>query len=58
VESVKKGEFHIYAISNVREGIEILTGVPAGRKLKTGGFTKNSVFDLVNKKIKALNAIK
>ena len=58
VESVKKGEFHIYAIKNVREGIEILTGVPAGRKLKNGGFTKNSIFDLVNKKIKDLNKIK
>jgi len=58
VESVKKGEFHIYAISNVREGIAILTGIPAGRKLKNGGFTKNSVFDLVNKKVKVLNAIK
>ena len=58
VESVEKGKFHIYAIKNVREGIEILTGVPAGRRLKTGGFTKNSVFDMVNRKIKALNKIK
>jgi len=27
VEAVKKGYFHIYAISNVREGFEIMTGI-------------------------------
>ena len=29
VESVKQGKFHIYAVSTIDEGIEILTGVPA-----------------------------
>lgn len=27
ITAVKKGEFHIYAISNIEEGIEILTGI-------------------------------
>ena len=27
IESCKKGEFHIYAISTVDEGLEILTGL-------------------------------
>ena len=30
IEAVKNREFHIYAVSNIEEGIEILTGVPAG----------------------------
>ena len=30
IEAVKDGKFHIYAVSTVDEGIEILTGVPAG----------------------------
>jgi len=30
IEAVKDGLFHIYPIGNVDEGIEILTGVPAG----------------------------
>jgi len=34
VEAVKKGEFHIYPISHVDEGIEILLGLPAGDKSK------------------------
>ncbi len=32
VEAVKNGKFHIYAVSTIEEGIEILTGVPAGKK--------------------------
>ena len=32
VDAVKDGKFHIYAIQHIDEGIEILTGVPAGEK--------------------------
>ena len=31
VEAVRAGRFHIYAVSHVDEGIEFLTGMPAGR---------------------------
>ena len=31
IEAVKNGKFHIYAVSTIDEGIEILTGVPAGK---------------------------
>ncbi len=53
VESVKKGEFHIYPISKVEEGIELLTGVRAGKKTAKG-YSAGTVFDLVEKKIKYL----
>jgi predicted ATP-dependent protease len=55
INAVKEGKFHIYAIEHVEEGIEILTGVKAGEKLKEG-FEPGSVFDLVEKKIKDLYA--
>lgn len=32
INAVKNGKFHIYAVSTIDEGIEILTGVPAGKK--------------------------
>ncbi len=32
ISAVKNGKFHIYAVSTIDEGIEILTGVPAGKK--------------------------
>jgi lon-related putative ATP-dependent protease len=55
IQSVEKGEFHIYAIKRVEEGIELLTGVKAGTKLKKG-YEPDTVFDLVEKKIKELYA--
>lgn len=55
IESVKKKEFHIYPIKRVEEGIEILTGVAAGSKTKSG-YNKGTVFELVEKKIKDMYA--
>lgn len=52
VQSVKKGEFHIYAISTIEEGIEILTGVPAGKKDSNGHFPAGSINYLVYEKLK------
>lgn len=57
VEAIDKGLFSVYAIKNVKQGIEILTGVQAGNSLKNGGFTKDSVFDLADKRIRAFNKI-
>ena len=52
VDAVKEGKFHIYAISNIEEGIEILTGVPAGRKDSNGNFPAGSVNYLAYEKLK------
>jgi predicted ATP-dependent protease len=52
IDSVKKGKFHIYAISTIDEGIEILTGVPAGVKDKNGHFPFGTVNYLVSEKLK------
>ena len=52
IEAVKKGKFHIYAISTIDEGIEILTGVPAGAKDKNGKFPYGTVNHLVQEKLK------
>lgn len=55
IEAVRKNQFHLYPISRVEEGIEILTGVKAGKKLKDG-FEEGTVFYLVQEKIKELYA--
>lgn len=52
IDSVKNGKFHIYAISSVEEGIEILTGVPAGKKRKDGTFPAGTINYLVYEKLK------
>lgn len=43
IDSVRNGLFTIYAISTIDEGIEILTGVPAGKKDKDGKFSAGSI---------------
>lgn len=52
IEAVKNGNFHIYAISTIEEGIELLTGVPAGKKDANGQFPAGSVNYLAYEKLK------
>ena len=52
IEAVKNKQFHIYSISTIEEGIEILTGVPAGKKDKDGHFPAGTVNYLVYEKLK------
>jgi len=43
VEAVEAGKFSIYAIDTVDDGIELLTGVPAGKANKKGQYPRGSV---------------
>lgn len=52
VEAVQEGKFHIYAVRTVEEGISILTGVPAGERGADGKYPENTVFYLVDKKLR------
>ena len=52
VDAVKNKLFHIYAVSTIDEGIEVLTGVPAGKKDKDGKFPAGTVNYLVYEKLK------
>ncbi|HLG31653.1 MAG TPA: AAA family ATPase [Ignavibacteriaceae bacterium] len=51
IKAVKENQFHIYPITRVEQGIEILTGVKAGKKTAKG-YEAKSVFCLVEKKLK------
>jgi lon-related putative ATP-dependent protease len=49
VEAVRQGQFHIYAVDTIDEGIELLTGVPAGQKDDRGAWPEDSVNERVNR---------
>lgn len=51
IDAVKQEKFHIYAINTIEEGIEILTGVPAGKKDKNGNFPAGTINYLANEKL-------
>ncbi len=44
VEAVEAGRFHVWAVERVEEGIELLTGVPAGEWDEAEGWTPGSVY--------------
>jgi len=54
IEAVEKGLFHIYAVKNVDEGIEILTGIPAGGMDEKGKYPEGTIHYLVNKRLEEL----
>ncbi len=47
VEAVAGGRFHVWAIRTIDEGIELLTGTPAGERLPDGEFLAGTVNFLV-----------
>ena len=57
VEAVKKNKFSVWSVGSIDEGIEILTGVPAGKRKANGEYTKDSVYYRVNKKLKEYQEI-
>lgn len=54
VEAVKAKRFHIYPVKTVDQGIELLTGVRAGKLLKGGRYEPGSVNDRVAKRLSAM----
>jgi ATP-dependent Lon protease len=54
IEAVRKGRFHIYPISTIDEGMEILTGIEAGERGKDGSFPEGTVNGKVENKLKYL----
>jgi len=55
VEAVAAGKFHVYAVSSIDEGIEILTGVPAGKRNEQNLYEEGTVNYLVEQRLKELS---
>lgn len=51
LEAVENGQFSIYAIDDVDDGIELLTGNPAGKADKRGRFPKGTVNYMVQQSL-------
>ena len=54
VEAVQKGKFHIYPVTTVEEGIEILTGMKAGELQEDGSYPEGTLFRQVDDKLKEM----
>ena len=54
IEAVEAGRFSIWAVSSIDEGIELLTGVSAGRPRRDGAYPKGSVHGRVKARLKKM----
>jgi len=52
IKEVKSGNFSIYGIKTIDEGIEVLTGTKAGKRGKSGKFPKDTINLLIDERIK------
>ncbi|MCD6419326.1 MAG: AAA family ATPase [Synergistetes bacterium] len=56
-EAIESGKFHIYAIDNIDEGIEILTGERAGKPDENGNFPEGSVHYRVKERLEGFSKV-
>uniref|UniRef100_I2Q4D7 endopeptidase La n=1 Tax=Desulfovibrio sp. U5L TaxID=596152 RepID=I2Q4D7_9BACT len=54
LEAVNQGLFSVWAVATIDEGIELLTGLPAGARDTDGAYPKGSVNALVDERLLAL----
>ncbi|MFA6092048.1 MAG: ATP-binding protein [Elusimicrobiota bacterium] len=52
VDAVRAGKFNLWPVSTIEEGIEVLTGKPAGKRGKDGRFPKGCVFAEVETRLR------
>ena len=52
VEAVERGKFHLWAVRTVDEGIELLTGRPAGERDDDGPYPEGTVHRLVEDRLR------
>jgi predicted ATP-dependent protease len=54
LDAVAAGKFHIWPVAKVEQGIEILTGKPAGERNKDGMFKAGTVFALMDERLREM----
>ncbi len=57
VDAIKEGKFHVYPVKSIDEGIEVLTGVPAGELGDDGTYPEGTVNYLAQKRLDELAEI-
>ena len=55
VEAVRAGRFNVYPIATIDEGIEVLTGMPAGGRNRQGRYPRGTINHLVETRLHELS---
>ena len=51
VQAIKAGTFQVYAVETLNQGLEILTGMPAGEPDENGGYQNGTINYAITKKL-------
>ena len=54
VTAVREGRFHIWSVETIDQGIEILTGVPAGERQADGSYPDGTINGLANHRLREM----
>lgn len=54
VEAVRAEKFHIFSVATIDEGIELLTGVAAGKRQEDGSFPEDTIHGRVERRLKTI----
>jgi lon-related putative ATP-dependent protease len=54
VDAVSRGEFHIYPVETIDEGIELLTGIEAGERTEDGDYPYDTINHRVQRRLKEM----
>ncbi len=54
IEAVEKGEFHIYPVETIDQGIELLTGMEAGTRQADGSYPEASINGRADRRLRGL----
>lgn len=54
VDAVREGSFHIWPVSTIEEGIEILTGMEAGKLQEDGTYPEGTLFRKVDDRLRQI----
>ena len=54
LDAVASGKFHIWPIARVEQGVELLTGTPAGLRNGSGKFDEGTVFSRVDERLREM----
>ncbi len=52
VEAVAAGRFHVWTVGTAEEGVELLTGVPAGRRGPDGAYPEGTVYRRIDDRLR------
>ncbi|MDD2735317.1 MAG: AAA family ATPase [Desulfuromonadaceae bacterium] len=54
IQAVNTGQFHVWSVETIEQGIEILTGTKAGQRGKNGKYPKGSIYQLVDARLQTM----